>query len=448
MLTWVNKILQSVGWKDFRSLQKVIISRNSFALSLQFIGLALNFGSNILLARLYGDYAYGIFSLVSGWAVLFSVLGIFGMDDRHLAQVPVLNIKGDKNALTDELFGSLKINMITIALSVILFYILISYSNIPVFNRNFHFFLYALMLIPCYAIMNNLLYFLRAMKSIINGEFADKVVRPLAFALCAFLLYYLAGPATPRKALLASIGGLFIVIIVLSLIVRALFAAMPGNSIHRRMKFNAGLNFRYTVLNILYLLSIRIDILLLSLFVSASQVGHYTIASRFADIFSYPVAMLNLSFPALLSEKIHHGNMRDASLLSFTIARNAFWLCLLTGIFFMIISPYIFSLYGKEFGEAISILPIFLLSTLINASMGLSDVFFIMTGGEKKVIRCRVFGLITTIAFASFMIPYFKLAGAAYSILAGNIVYYLLLQYHNWKEFHHFVNPFFRPANI
>ena len=437
-----------MGWEDSQSLQKIIISNNSLAFSLQFIGLAFTFGSNILLARLYGDNTYGIFSLVSGWAVLFSIPGLFGMDDRHLAQVPSLNLKRDKRGLANELFGSLKINVITILLSLFLFYILISYFNIPVFQQNLHFFLYALMLIPCYVIMNNLLYFLRAMKSIINGEFADKVARPLAFSVCILLLYYLAGPATPGKALLASIGGLFIVIILLAFIIRKIFASIPGSSNHHLKKFNAGLNFRYTILNILYLLSIRIDILLLSFFVGASQIGHYTIASRFADIFSYPVAMLNLSFPALLSEKIHQGNMQNASLLSFTIARNAFWLCLLTGIFFMSISPYLFSLFGKEFGEAINILPIFLLSTLINASMGLSDVFFIMTGGETKVIRCRVFGLFITIAFAFFMIPNFKLTGAAYSILAGNIVYYLLIQYHNWKDFHHFVNPFIRPVNL
>ena len=92
--------------------------------------------------------------------------------------------------------------------------------------------------------------------------------------------------------------------------------------------FNFGTNFRYTFLNFLYLLSIRLDILLLGIFVSASQVGHYTMASRYGDIFSYPVAMLNLSFPALISEKIHQKNEQEASLLSFNMAKNAFWLCL------------------------------------------------------------------------------------------------------------------------
>ena len=77
------------------------------------------FGCNILLARLYGDRIYGMFSLVTGWAILFSVFGLFGMDDRHLARIPSLHQTGEGDAIKRELIGSLKINILTATLSVL-----------------------------------------------------------------------------------------------------------------------------------------------------------------------------------------------------------------------------------------------------------------------------------------------------------------------------------------
>ena len=56
--------------------------------------------------------------------------------------------------------------------------------------------------------MYNLLYFLRAMKCIIQGEIADKLVRPVAFAIMALVFYYFSSPETPAKALAANITGL------------------------------------------------------------------------------------------------------------------------------------------------------------------------------------------------------------------------------------------------
>ncbi len=445
MFEWVNKIIQFSGLETIQYFKRSFFSRNSLALVLQFAGLALTFGCNILLARFYGDQNYGVFSLVSGWAVLFSIAGLFGMDDMHLAQVPALNLRENKTALKHELFSSLKINLVSASLSVFLFYILIRFSGIPVFSRQFHFFLYALLLIPCYVFMYNLLYFLRAMKYIIQGEIADKLVRPAAFAIIAMGFYCFLSPVTPAKALAANITGLIVVIFLLFVFVRSSLFKLKSNAKTENPEFKPARNFRYTVLNLLYFLSIRLDILVLGLFVSSSDVGHYTIASRFGDIFSYPVAMLNLSFPALLAEKIHHQNLEQASLLPFKMARNAFWLCLLTGILFIFFAPWIFSLFGKKFGEATSVLPIFLMATLFNASAGLSDVFFIVTGNERKVIVCRVVSVLATAASALTFVPRFGMKGAAWSMLTGSVLYYITIQFYYWKAHHHFINPFFGP---
>ncbi len=437
--------MQFAGLETIQYFKRSFFSRNSLAFALQFAGLALTFGCNILLARFYGDQSYGIFSLVSGWAVLFSIAGLFGMDDRHLARVPALNLKENKTAIKHELISSLKINLVSGLLSVFLFYILIRFSGIPVFARHFHFFLYALLLIPCYVFMYNLLYFLRAMKCIIQGEIADKLVRPAAFAVIALGFYYLSSPGTPSKVLTANITGLIAVIFLLALFVRSSLFKMKDSAKTENLEFVPARNFRYTLLNLLYFLSIRMDILVLGLFVNSSEVGHYTIASRFGDIFSYPVAMLNLSFPALLSEKIHHQNLEQASMLPFKMARNAFWLCLITGILFIFSAPWIFSLFGKKFGEATSVLPIFLMATLFNASAGLSDVFFIVTGNESKVITCRVISVFVTAVCALTFVPRFGMNGAAWSMLAGSVLYYLLVQFYYWKAHHLFINPFFSP---
>ena len=119
--------MQFAGLETIQYFKRSFFSRNSLALALQFAGLALTFGCNILLARFYGDQNYGIFSLVSGWAVLFSIAGLFGMDDRHLARVPPLNLKENRTGVKHELFSSLKINLVSAILSVVLFFILIRF---------------------------------------------------------------------------------------------------------------------------------------------------------------------------------------------------------------------------------------------------------------------------------------------------------------------------------
>jgi O-antigen/teichoic acid export membrane protein len=447
MFTWVTKILQLAGRDGISVYEDLLFKRGFTVLLVQFGGLVFAFISNILLARLYGEQVYGIYSLISSWTILLSVIAVFGMDDVHLVQVPGMKLKNEKNNIIHLLRWSVIVNGVTIFIVIAAFYFVINFFSVEHLSENALYFNFSVGIVCLSALLTNFICFLRGLDRVVPGEIVDKILRPLFFSILLVIFFYVQGIDPIIRTIIASSTGLFFVVAALLFtIYRSLRKMKPGNSSAKK-NFSLVPNIRYVFLNLSYFLATRIDILILGILSSVIMVGHYNVALRFADIFAYPIAIVNLSMPTLLSRERHDKNEEAASLILYRVSKNSFYQCLLLGILFLIAAHWILQWYGKGFTDAFPVLFIFLLSNLISASTGSTDVFFIMQRQEKKVIYSRIIALIVTILLALKLIPLLDIMGAAISTLAGNFIYCVLLQYFFFKKYGFIIHPFHQNIN-
>ncbi len=410
---------------------------------IQAIGLALTFSGNILLARTYGELVYGIYSLVTSWAVFIAVIALWGMDDKHLVKLPGFKLRQEKENIRAQWRWSLKIIMISSAMIIIGGYLLIRYGQIKGISDLLPYFNYGLLMVFLLAIYNNLLSFLRGMDLVVPGEIIDKIFRPLGFLVFILLFYYLWPGMNAGVPLLANNVVLFIVFTTgYTLLMPVFHGTRTGSDRQAPVRISLRPNTRYVLLNVLYLLSSRLDILMLSILSVPIAVGHYNVAIKFSDVFAYPIAIINLSMPTLLARERHEKGEQSRPSYMFIIARNSFFQCLALAIVFLLTGHWFLGWYGSGFMQAFPALCILLASNLLSAATGSIDVFFIMHGEERKAIYSRIVSLATSFLSGILLIPQYGMVGAAMAMLSGNLVYCVMLEWLFFKRYGMIIHPF------
>ena len=442
MNSWFTRILQFLGKDNVSFYENILLKRGAKVFLIQACGLVFAFSANILLARLYGGQVYGIYSLVSSWCVLLAVLSLFGMDDSHLVQLPTWKLEGKIKKIRQQLRWSLSINSILIPVVCTVFLFILRYFDLPGISKYSNYFNYGLLLVILLTVMNNLISFLRGMDKVIYGEIIEKIARPLFLIIFLLVFYYAGRPDLAVDSILAGSAGLFCSILLLTVKIRKTIREAKGTDIGPKESYSPGPNFRYVLLNLMYFLSTRLDLLLLGLFSSVASVGHYNVALKFADIASYPVAIINLSLPTLVSTVKHEIGEDAGPRFLYRVSKNSFYQCLLICCLFLFTGPRILQWYGSGFEDAFAVVVIFLASNLLSAFIGSADVFFILEGGEKKPIYCRIYSLIFTFILAVSLIPKWSMMGAVVSMFIGNLIYCTMIEYYFFRRYGIFIHPF------
>ncbi|HEY4064244.1 MAG TPA: oligosaccharide flippase family protein [Puia sp.] len=425
-----------------------LVKRNFTVLLIQLTGMGLAFGGNVLLARLYGEQVYGVYSLLTSWAFFLAAIALFGIDDTHLVRIPSLRLQGEKRSVLFQLRWSLEVNTIAIFVVAAFFWWLVNIYRLPGLAGDAYYCNVLLVITGLLALFNNLVCFLRALDKVVAVEITDKIIRPFVFVGLLLLFYYLWRTDLLMGAMMANIASLIAILLLSSVIIARALTKIPDNGKTAKKGFSLSANFRYVSMNLLYLLSIRMDILLLGTMSSAVNVGHYNVAIRFADILAYPIAIMNLSLPALLAKHRHDNGGMPTPASMYTIAKSVTLQCLLLGLLFLPAGNWILSWYGKGFTSALPVVGLFFLSGLITAATGSIDIFLIMNGQEKKVIYCRIVTILLMPLLAVFLIPRWGMIGAAVLSLAGNLVYNVLLEWFFYKRYGMFIHPFASSRSI
>jgi O-antigen/teichoic acid export membrane protein len=445
MNKWFNNLVAQFLTSDQIFYKEILLKRSFRILIIQGFGLLLSLAANILLARLFGDRVYGVYSLVTSWSILIAVVALFGMDDSHLVKLPSFKLNKAFNRIKSQFGWSFKINSLTTIVSIMVVYVLINWGNIRGLSEYAQDFNYGLVMVAVLCFYNNLISFLRGLDLVVAGEIIDKVFRPMAFLFFLYLFYSLKPFIGAGTALLANNTALMIILGTAFMMIVP-YLRMPGRISKEEMNFNIRPNLRYTLLNLLYMVASRLDVLLLGILAAPVVVGHYNVASRFSEVFSYPISIINLSLPTMLAKVRHDKGGSSSPGLMMVIARNSFFQCLLLDIVVLFAGNWFLSWYGKGFIEAFPVLLILLASSLVSAFTGSIDVFFILHGAEKKAIYCRIVALILSITLAILIIQSMGMIGAALAMLVGNIVYCSMLEYLFYREYRMLIHPFqFRP---
>lgn len=393
-----------------------ILTGSVWALGARVIATLLAMVFSVLVARLYGAEMLGIVAVINSFLLLITIFTVLGTGTSILRLVPEhLTKYSPKSAF--KLYRKTQCIVIVISIiSATLFYLSANFIADKIFSKPHlaNYFALASFFIVFKSIMllnTNAVRGLRLIKC-----FALMQLLPQTFNL-SFLItidFLIPSPGIPVYALLfgfaaTGISGWFIMEFMFHKI-------MQPNDIVHPMTGWAIISISLPMLmtaTMIFLIS-EIGVLILGMFRSATEVGHYAIALKLANLTTFMLQAINSMAGPKFSELFYTNRMEDL----FHVAQKSAKLIFVTTIpillCFLIFGKLILALgFGKEFTVAYPALVLLVLGQFVNSISGSSGIFMNMTGNQTVFRNIMTMAAILNIGLNFLLIPYMGINGAA-----------------------------------
>jgi O-antigen/teichoic acid export membrane protein len=168
------------------------------------------------------------------------------------------------------------------------------------------------------------------------------------------------------------------------------------------------------------------DLLLLSHFRAAAEVGVYGAASRAVTFGTFALQAIRLAIAPQISRLLARGDRTGAQ----TIYQTATWWLIVVSwplfLVFAIFGPLLLGVFGRGFGSGATALAILSIAMLVNLGTGNVTVVLLMGGKSSWNLVNTAIALALNIGLNLALIPHFGIAGAAFawavSIIVDNVL--------------------------
>ena len=375
--------------------------------------LLLGITSTILLSRLLGPGGLGKFRLGSVVVQLVTGFCVLGLDRALLRYVPTLEARGE-NGRRLFIQGSSLVFVISLVLSAALLLaapiLATSYFHSPEMTNVIR--LFSLQ-VPVLALFRFLSGAVTAAK---RFDFASKVTNILSPAVFVLLLTLLALVSPSLKGAIAArivaqlVAGGFLAVFVLQHYAKfqRTEAVTPGT-----FKNYLLLSIPLFVIGIGYQLLNQMDTIMLGHFVSAREVGIYSVAFK---VSVFVLIGLEILLPIVAPLFAQFRATHDYQSMETLFGATTKWLCYSGLVIFVCIAIFrleLLHVFGKGFTEGSSALLILAVGQLVNAATGPTGALLTMTGKQ----RWELGNIVSMVAFNFLLnlllIPKMGMTGAA-----------------------------------
>jgi O-antigen/teichoic acid export membrane protein len=384
------------------------------AFAIRIVSAALAFVSNIVLARVMGEFEYGVFVFLWVLMVLFGNLSCLGMATAIIRFLPQYVTRGAfdeirgltstarrfvlASATAVALVGMITLNLASGAVE--------SYYGAPAFLG-----LFALPMIALGDVLDGTA---RANQWPVMALSPTFLIRPTLIIL--FMLAAILGgaPATAvtamQAALAASLATVVIQYAAVTSRLRRHFPAGP-RAIRLRTWLNAALPI-FLIEGVGYLLT-NADVVAVGLFLQPSDVAVYFAAAKTMALVHFVYFSVKAAagprFSAIIAEK----DQAELAVFATQAARWTFWPALAVGATVLAAGPFLLSLFGPAFGAGHPLMAILLLGILAKALVGPGEMLLIMAGRQTLCVGLYAVALAASVGLNLVLIPRFGLQGAA-----------------------------------
>lgn len=398
------------------------------AFAIRVVSAGIAFASQIVQARLMGEFEYGIFVFV--WMVVIlvgslSCLGFHSAVVRFLPEYHVLDAHSEIRGLTftARVFAMLSATALAVlgfAALALLHDRIDAFYVVPAFL--------GLVTLPMIALGDVLDGTARANGWAVSAFSQTYIVRPtliLAFMVLAVLW---GRPATATTAMQAALAATYLTTLLqfagVSWRLRKRYrrgpktiAFMPWFRVALPIFLIEGFGFMLT----------NADVVVVGLYMPPDRVGVYFAAAKTMALVQFVFFSVKAAsgprFSALIAAK-------DTPALAAFAARTArwtFWPSLAVGLGVLALGEFLLSLFGPAFTEGYPLMAILFAGTLLKAMVGPGEVLLSMAGRQKLCASLYAGVLAVNVALNILCIPLFGLAGAAIATAVATGVEALLL---------------------
>ena len=383
----------------------------------------LRYVTNVVMTNIVSQSVYGTYMAAYTSAMIVGSIAELGLDTTMLRFLSIYRTKDEHDLAAGLVRFVVWMTLISGLLCGVLFY----FSATAIAHLVYHKNAYTLplkevaLLIPLISLQLVFASGLQALKAIKLKVFVDRLIQPLLF-LILIGVFYLLGLRLEALILATTCGFLASVItgqVLLRKTSRQLVCdTAPRFAPKTWLRFTLPMSFYTLIQNVLN----STDVLFLTAFGTAAQVGLYAAADRASTFAIMPVLALNTIFSPLIAEYYTRGEREQLANLAKVVTKWSFSLTLPIFLCFCVFHDAILSVFSKEYTAAGAVLIILSLGNLVNAVAGSAGSLLVMTGHARIILANTIATIIVNIGLAFLLVPRFNVIGAAVAAALAVII--------------------------
>ncbi|RYC04499.1 lipopolysaccharide biosynthesis protein [Ciceribacter ferrooxidans] len=437
VIQFAEKLLPSSLHPAFRRLESVLLSDDDnaqsrrkalIAFAIRVVSAAIALVSQIIQARIMGEFEYGIFVFVWVLVVLAGNLSCLGFHATIIRFLPQYQALGEYDSIRGLTHTARRFSMLMASLLAIAGILLLQFAGDRIEAYYVMPLIFGLATLPMIALGDVLEGTARANHWTIGALSPTYLIRPTLILLFMVVAVLFGAPHTATTAMQAALLATYVTSL-------SQFAVIEWR-LRKRFSFNTGkVDFLvwfkvaipiFLIEGFSFLLT-NSDVVIVGLYLDPEQVAVYFAASKTMALVQFVYFAIKTVVAPRFSAMMAQSDVRQLAVFAGNTVRWSFWPSLLMGFAVLLFGRFLLMLFGEAFTSGYILMAILLAGILSKAVVGPGEVLLTMAGRQGLCVWLYVVALATNIALNVILIPHFGLVGAASATAAAMMVEALLL---------------------
>jgi O-antigen/teichoic acid export membrane protein len=398
------------------------------AFAIRVISAAIAFVSQIILARMMGDFEYGVFVFVWVIAIILGNLSCLGFHTAVIRFLPQYRTEGAEEAIlglaaTARIFAMVSATLIATTGTAALYLLgdrIQEHYVQPLFVAAFA--------LPMIALGDVLDGTARANGWPVHALSPTYIVRPLLILGFVGLAIGLGQIADANTAILATLAAAYTTTL-------AQFLVVTGKLRNRFSSRRIEIHFRTWILVAFpifliegfYFMLTNADVIIVGIYLPPEKVAVYFAAAKTMALVHFVYFAVKAAAAQRFSALVSGGDKTALAGFTRQTTQWTFWPSLIVGGLVVAAGPFLLSLFGPGFADGHIVMVVLFAGILAKSMIGPGEVLLTMAGEQKICAAIYAFALAANLGLNVLLIPSWGLLGAATATAAAMGVEAILL---------------------
>lgn len=398
------------------------------AFAIRVISAAIAFVSQIILARVMGEFEYGIYVFVWVLVVLFGNLSCLGFHTaiiRFLPQYHARDALPEIRGLTTTVRVFALMSATGLALTGIgglwLFGDFVdNYYLVPLYLG-----IFSLPMIALGDVMDGTS---RAHSWAVSALSPTYIIRPVLILGFMMLAVAIGEPHTARTAMIAAMAATYLTSVtqffILTFRLRRRYVKGP-----RRIEFGTWIRVALPIFLIegFGFMLTNSDVVIVGLYLDPESVAIYFAAAKTMALVHFVMFSVKAAAAPRFSAAMADPDRQQLAVIAVESAKWSFWPSLVVGAMVLACGNFLLSLFGPAFTSGYTLMAILFAGIMAKALVGPAEAFLTMAGQQKLCVALYATALVANLILNTTLIPMFGLTGAAFATAGAMVVEAILL---------------------
>ena len=393
------------------------------AFAIRIVSAAIAFVSQIILARLMGEFEYGVFVFVWVIAIILGNLSCLGFHTAVIRFLPQYRTEGADEAImgltaTARIFSLISATLIAATGIAALYYLgdkIESHYVQPLFIGAF--------VLPMIALGDVLDGTARANGWTLHALSPTYIARPLLILAFVAGAIGLGRMADANTAIVAALAAAYLTTLIQFFVVTTkLSNRFPARRVQIHFRTWLMVAFPIFLIEGFYFMLTNADVIIVGLYLPPEKVAVYFAAAKTMALVHFVYFAVKAAAAQRFSGLVSNADRTALAAFARQTVQWTFWPSLLVGVLVIIAGPFLLSLFGPAFQQGHMIMVVLFGGIIAKAMIGPGEVLLTMSGEHKICAVIYGVALAANLGLNVTLIPAWGLLGAATATAAAMVI--------------------------